>query len=229
MKQVVAVLILVEIWIGFASACPIFNYTLDPVNVSQLHSSLNLISFKGFPELTRCLPIHYSPENLNLDGRFTIDWEQIRPMRDEKTGTVIKVSSKNCSNKFGHIYQPNVDLEGAYLFYGCRVLDDGSIKEAYLFAQKDFGARLSDTEIENLMKFPKLLKLEINKTEKMQNICESALSFAKLFGGKEMEVYVESFGIIVPLFFGLHAVLILIFYQTQQYFCRRIVGGPSEK
>ncbi len=217
MKQFQLILVFMELWTQFSIGCPIVNFTLNPVNVSQMDPrSWQLMSSKGLPDLIKCLPIQYVLSSYYREYQFfTVDWDQIQSIMDPNKA-LINVTTEDCVNPYGQIYLPYIS-ELSFMLYGCRVLDDGTIRESYLFSEFEPLKPLMNSEIESLIKFPKLFRVQRDRDEYLQDLCEYFKLFVKLHRGKS-EVYIGSLSHFSVLFIGLNFGFLYLFYRTHRYF-----------
>ncbi len=213
MKQFQLILVSLELWARFCIGCPIVNFTLNPVNISQMDPrNWQLMFFNELPDLIKCLPIQFVFKCYGLEYQFfAVDWDQIQSIMDPNKA-LINVTTRDCINPYGQIYLPYIS-ERAFMLYGCRVLDDGSFKESYLFSEFEPLNPLSNSEIESLIKFPKLFRVGKSNYE---DVCKYFKLFMKLYQEKE-EVHVESFNLFSVLFTGLNFGFMFLFYRTHRY------------
>jgi hypothetical protein len=216
MKQFQLIVIFI-LWTRFCIGCPIVNFTLNPVNVSQMDPRIwRLYSCRELPDLIKCLPIQFMLKCYYFEYEFfTVDWDQIQSMMDPNKA-LINLTTEDCVNPYGQIYLPYIS-DCAFMLYGCRVLDDGTIKESYLFSEIDSINAPTDPDIESLMKFPKLFQVQRDRDEYLQDLCEYFKLFVKLHRGKR-EVYIGSLSHFSVLFIALNFGFLYLFYRTHRYF-----------
>jgi hypothetical protein len=196
----------------FSNGCPVLSFSHD--QIIQMNPGIwQLMSFKGLPELIKCLPIQFPIRRSGmLIEHCTVDWEQLVIDGD---GTSINASSGNCSNSFGRIHMPYTNNKTSFIFYGCRERD-GNIKESYLFAEHNPETAIVSPEIETLMNFSKLFKTSGDPEREMKEMCQYLQHFVKLYRGKYREIRVPESTQVLVLLALFYFALNFLFYCTFQ-------------